>query len=286
MPETGTPAGLGALLADFSLDIPTGKGTGELEQARALIPPGTRVHLGFVDSEDLDTPVRAARDLRRSGFVPVPIIAARRLESQRMLGEYLARLQAADASQNVLIVGGDPARPLGPYPDAGSVIGSGLLERHGVEEVSVAGHPGGHPVVADSVLWSALEGKAAALGQRGLRASVITQFGFDANLALAWLAGLRARRLSLPVRVGVPGPASVQRLMAYASRCGVSVTAQSARDYGFSQADLTATAGPDRFIRALAAGYDARVHGEVKLHFYPFGRIETTATWINRFRGL
>jgi len=285
MPETGWPAALDALLADFSLDVSTGKDPGELAQARALTAPGTRVHVGFVDGEDLATPVSAARALRQSGFVPVPIIAARRLGSPRVLREYLARLQAADAGRSVLVVGGDPAGPQGPYPDAASVIGSGLLEDHGVADVSVVGHPGGHPAVADGMLWSALAGKASALERRGLSGSVITQFGFDATLVLAWLAGLRARALSLPVRVGVPGPATVGRLMAYASRCGVTVTPGSARDYGISPADPTATAGPDLFIRALAAGYDARAHGEVKLHFYPFGGIAAMATWINGFRG-
>lgn len=271
----------GALLADFSLGM-TGKDVGELERARVAIPPGTRVHVGFVDSEDLAMRVGAARAVRRSGLVPVPIIAARRLRSEEMLREYLAALRAADAGGSVLIVAGDPVQPQGPYPDAASVIGSGLLEEYGVRQVSVAGHPGGHPAVADSVLWPALAGKAAALEQRGLDGSVITQFGFDPDLALAWLAGLRARGVDLPVRVGVPGPTGVRRLLSYASRCGVSVSAGTARAYGFSLTDLTGTAEPDRFIRALASGYDARLHGEAKLHFNTFEGIAATAEWISQ----
>jgi methylenetetrahydrofolate reductase (NADH) len=85
------------------------------------------------------------------------------------------------------------------------VIGSGVLEQYGVRKVSVAGHPGGHPAVGDGVLWRAMAGKAAALEQRGLAGSVVTQFGFDPGLVLAWLTGVRARGISLPVRVGVPG---------------------------------------------------------------------------------
>jgi methylenetetrahydrofolate reductase (NADPH) len=278
-----TAAAPSALLADFSLGV-AGKEAGELEQARAVISPGTRVHVGFVDSEDLATRLSTARAVRRSGFVPVPIIAARRLRSEEMLREYLSGLRAADASDCVLVVAGDPAQPLGPYPDAASVIGSGLLEDHGVREVSVAGHPGGHPAVADRVLLPALAGKAATLELRGLGASVVTQFGFDAALVLAWLAGLRARGIGLPARVGVPGPAGVRRLLAYASRCGVAVSAPVALKYGFSLTDLTGTAAPDQFIHALASGYDQRLHGEVKLHFNAFGGFAATAEWISRFR--
>jgi methylenetetrahydrofolate reductase (NADH) len=272
-----------ALLADYSLGM-TGKDLGELARARAFIPLGTRVHVGFTDGQNLARRVSTARAVKSSGFVPVPVIAARRLRSETMLREYLDTLQAAGASGSVLVVAGDPAQPQGPYPDTASVIGSGLLEEYGVRQVSLAGHPGGHPAVASGLLWPALAAKVAALEQRGLSGSVVMQFGFDPGLALAWIAGLRARNISLPVRVGVPGPASVRLLMSYASRCGVSVSASAARDYGLSPAGPAATAAPDRFIRALASGYDLRAHGEVKLHFNPFGGFTATVEWISQLQ--
>jgi methylenetetrahydrofolate reductase (NADPH) len=284
MPGTRPSALPDSPLTDFSLGA-GGKDVRDLERARSVIPPGTRVHMGFLDSEDQETRLATARAVRGLGFVPVPLIAARRLESEVMLRGFLAGLRAAGASESVQVVAGDPAQPRGPYADSASVIGSGLLEEYGVRQVSVAGHPGGHPAVADDVLWSALAGKTAALARRGLAGGVSTQFGFDADVVLAWLAELRTRGISLPVRVGVPGPTGVRRLLAYASWCGVSVNEGVAREYGFSLTDPSGTAGPDRFIRALASGYDARRHGEAKLHFYPFGGIAATAAWISEFRG-
>ncbi|HEX7162325.1 MAG TPA: hypothetical protein VF223_13945 [Trebonia sp.] len=224
---------------------------GELAPARAVIPPGTRVHVGFTGGQDLTGRASTVRAVKRSGFVPVPVIAARRLRSEAMLREYLDTLQAADASGSVFVV---------------------------------AGHPGGHPAADDKVPWSALAGKAAALEQRGLGGSVVTQFGFDPELVLVWVAGVRERDISLPVRVGVPGPASTRLLLSYASRCGVSVSAPVAREYGLSRSGPAATAAPDRFIRALASGYDPRVHGEMKLHFNPFGGFRATAEWATQFR--
>jgi methylenetetrahydrofolate reductase (NADPH) len=241
--------------------------------------------VGFLDGEDMAMRLTMVRAVTRAGFVPVPIIAARRLVSEGMLTRYLTELQAAGATGSVLVVAGDPEPPRGPYADAHSVIGSGLLESHGVREVSVAGHPGGHPAVADGVLWQSLAGKAAALERQGLKGGVVTQFGFDAELFLAWLAKVRARGLRLPVRIGVPGPASVRRLLAYASRCGVGVSARAASEYGFSLADPAGEAGPDRLIQALAAGLDARLHGDVKLHFNTFGGFAATVEWISRVAG-
>ena len=274
-----------ALLGRPSMDMQW-KEIGALQRVSPLIPPpGTRLHVGFLDSEDMAMRVATVRAITQCGFVAVPIIAARRLESERMLRDYLAALRTVGGFGSVMVVGGDPALPRGPYPDAGSVIGSGILDEHGVREVVVAGHPGGHPAVADgAVLWQALAGKVAALERRGLRGAIVTQFGFDPAQVLAWIADLRAWGISVPVRVGVPGPASVRSTLANASRYGVAVSAPVAREYGFSLGDLTGDAAPDRFIQALAAGYDAAPHGEVRLHFNTFGGITRTATWINRTR--
>lgn len=71
----------GGLLADCSLEV-AGKDVDGLEHAPAHLPPGTRFEVAFVDSEDLAARMRTARAIMRSGFVPVPVIAARRLESQ------------------------------------------------------------------------------------------------------------------------------------------------------------------------------------------------------------
>ncbi|MGH3169341.1 MAG: hypothetical protein ACRDN0_26100 [Trebonia sp.] len=274
----------GALLAGFSLDI-TSREIGELLPARAVIPAGTPVQLAFPDSADLAERVSTARAIKEAGFTPVPIIAARRLQTQAMLQDYLAVLREAGAGESVLVVAGDPAQPRGPYPDATAVISSGLLEEHGVRRVSIASHPGGHPAVAHGALWAALDAKTAALSRQGLGGDVVTQFGFDATQVLAWLAGVRARGIGLTVRVSVPGPATVRRLLAIASRCGVTVSAPAARDYGLPLTEPAATAGPGPFIRTLASGYDPRSHGDVKLHFNAFGGFAATVKWISRFRG-
>jgi hypothetical protein len=84
-----------------------------------LSAPSTRVHVGFTGSGDLATRVAAARALKKSGFAPVPVIAARRLRSEAMLREYPDAPRTAGASGSILVVGGDPAQPQGPYPGHG-----------------------------------------------------------------------------------------------------------------------------------------------------------------------
>lgn len=274
---------LSLLLQDVSMEM-TGKDAQRLEEAGSLIAPGTRINITFLENEDLGMRLRAARTVRDLGFIPVPHVSARRLRSREMLEEYLGALEREGASENLFVVGGDPAVPHGPYADALAVMSSGLLQSHGVRHIGVSGYPEGHPGIAEDSLWAALEGKAALLAEQGLAGSIITQFGFDVDPVLGWVEEVRRRGIGLPIRVGVPGPAGVRRLMSYAARFGVGTSAGIARKYGFSITNLMGTAGPDRFVRALAEGYRPERHGELKLHFYTFGGLRATSEWLARFR--
>jgi methylenetetrahydrofolate reductase (NADPH) len=271
------------LLSDFSLEM-TGKDAGKLEEARGNIPPGTRINVTFLENEEPRMRLEAIKAVKRFGYVPVAHISARRLRSREMLEEYLSALAAEDAAENVLIIAGDPVEPLGPFEDALAVIKSGVLQQYGVRNIGVGGYPEGHPAIPESALWSALEGKVAALRQQELPGAVITQFGFDVDSVLKWIEAVRERGIDLPVRVGVPGPAGVRRLLTFAGRLGVGTSAGIAKKYGFSISNLMGTTGPDKFILSLAEGLDPERHGEVKLHFYTFGGLKATSDWIADFR--
>jgi methylenetetrahydrofolate reductase (NADPH) len=160
------------------------------------------------------------------------------------------------------------------------VIETGLIERHGFRAVAIAGHPDGHPDVADAVIWAAMAAKVAALAERRLESQIVTQFSFDAARVLAWLRDVRARGIDLPVRIGIPGPTGVRTLLRYASRCGVAASAGAVAKYGLSLGRLLGHAGPDRFVAELQAGLDPALTGRVHLHIFPFGGFAQTADWL------
>ncbi len=277
-----TPAAL-KLLDNFSLEM-TGKDIPGLEEASRAIPQGTKINVTFLGNEDLEMRVAAARRVKELGFVPVPHISARRLQSQQQLEEFLAALHGVDATDHVFCVGGDPATPEGPYPDSLSVIRSGVLQQYGVREVSIAGYPEGHPDISAEVLWQHLEDKSAALAEQGLDAVVLTQFAFDAEAVLKWVLEVRDRGIDSEIRVGTPGPAGIKRLLGYARRFGVGTSAGIVKKYGFSLTNLMGTAGPDRFVGELGdlLAADAR-SGRVRTHFYTFGGLLATAEWAQAF---
>jgi methylenetetrahydrofolate reductase (NADH) len=267
------------VLDDFSMEM-TGKDVAKVENAAGVIPPGTRINVTFLENEDLQMRVDAAAAVKRLGFTPVPHISARRIKSQEMLEEYLSALRDIGAADNVLIIGGDPTVPMGPYKESLAVIESGLLEQYGVRHVSMGGHPSGDPNIPADVLIPSLQKKAAALARLGIPGTIITQVDFDIDRVLEWIAEVREAGVDVPIRVGVPGPASVKLLLGFASRLGISTSTTIAKKYGLSVTNLLGKAGPENFIRDLQSGLDPAKHGVVKLHFYTFGGFKTTAEWI------
>jgi len=269
------------LLADASLEM-TGKDVPGLLEATAALRPGTRINVTYLGNEDLPMRVAASKAVLEQGFIPVPHISARRVTSEDDLREFLAALQGVGATENVFAVGGDPNPPHGPYPDALSIIRTGILPEYGVKHVSIAGYPEGHPDIPTDVLWSHLVDKHTALKEAGLGSTVLTQFLFDVDAAVRWIEEVREHGVDSLIRIGVPGPAGIKRLLSFASRFGIGANAMIVKKYGFSLTNLMGTAGPDRFITDLA-GRLTPEHGDIGLHFYAFGGLKATAEWIRDF---
>ncbi len=271
------------LLDGFSLEM-TGKDVPGLEEARHAIPPGTKINVTFLGNEDLDMRVTAAKAVKDMGFVPVPHISARRLKSQDQLEEFLGRLQEVGATEHVFSVGGDPAEPEGPYPDSLSVIRTGLLQKYGAREVSIAGYPEGHPDIKTDVLWRHLEEKSAELKTQGLDGVILTQFAFDTDPVMTWIKEVRERGIESQIRVGTPGPAGIKRLLGFARRFGIGANAMIVKKYGFSLTNLMGTAGPDRFVSDLSSLLaEDPAAGDVRLHFYTFGGLLATCEWAREY---
>lgn len=265
----------------YSLEM-TAKELDGLREAASLIRPNTQVAVTFLPGEEMDQRVEAAKLVRSLGFEPIVHLSARRLTSKEELDGYLARITGEAGVKRVFLIAGDPPEPEGPYADSLQVIESGLLEKHGITIAGVGGHPEGHPNVSKPDLWVWMEKKIAALRERGIVPLVVTQFAFDDDAIVEWVGEMRARGIDVPVRLGVPGPAGIKRLLGFAKRCGVGASASVMKKYGVSLTNLIGSAGPDKLVDSLDKKLGDE-HGRVRLHFYPFGALTASAEWINKY---
>lgn len=266
----------------YSLEV-SAKDIPALTAAAPRMLPGSTISIPYLPGQNDDARLAAARAVRALGLVAMPHLSARRIASLAELESFVTRAVAEAGIERCFVIAGDPSTPLGPFADSSSLIETGVFERAGIQVVGVGGHPEGHPVMSAADRWEVLERKCRSIGMRGMTPLIVTQFGFDADIVLAWLKTLRERGIEHPVRVGVPGPAGIAVLARYAALCGVSACASMWSKYGISLGKLFGTAGPDAFVDRLAAGLTEE-HGEVSLHFFPFGGIAQSVRWIEQYR--
>lgn len=276
------PWSAGNIAHAYSLEVGA-KDMPALRAAAARIAPASTIAIPYLPREDNEARLAAARSVRTLGFEPMPHLSARRIASFAEFESFVQRAVAEAGVERCFVIAGDPAIPTGPFADSAALIDTGVFERAGMKVIGVGGHPEGHPVMATAEQWEVLERKCHSIEQRGMTPLIVTQFAFDADIVLTWLKALRARGIAHPVRVGVPGPASIAVLARYAALCGVGACAAVWSKYGVSIGKLFGTAGPDRFVERLAAGLTA-AHGEVSLHFFPFGGIAQSVKWIEQYR--
>jgi len=284
----GATASPGAidLLRSFSIELnPSDSKT--VQAATERLDPGTEVCLVWIPDSDPMEMIAPAATLKRAGHFPMPHVGARHLQSAAQLQRLAERLKDAGVDR-ILIVGGDRAKPAGPYDSSLAVMQAGAFQRVGISRFAIGGFPEGNPHIPDKALNEALAAKVSFARSEGLQLSIITQFCFKAEPVIEWMRGVRARGIDVPIRVGLAGPASLLTLMRYAIRCGIGNSLRVLSENP-SFAKVLVERGPEPIIRELAAGMANADGGPLAiagLHFYAFGGFRKTMDWIDAERSL
>ncbi|HUL93242.1 MAG TPA: methylenetetrahydrofolate reductase [Burkholderiales bacterium] len=269
---------ISAFLARASLEL-SSRDPAEIDACVGLLEPGTPVYISFPPGQTYHGTVALAARLARAGFRPVPHVAARRIAGREALDDYLARVAGEAGVDSAMVIAGDSDRPGGAFDSSLALLETGLFQRHGIVRIGVAGYPEGHPRIAASVLETALAAKKTFARRSGLELGIVTQFCFEADSILSWVAKMKGHGLS--VRVGLAGPASLPRLLRFAAMCGVgnSVRALKARPGAITR--LMVEAGPETALRTLARHAEPPIAGA---HFFCFGGLIRTARWLHAVR--
>jgi methylenetetrahydrofolate reductase (NADPH) len=242
-----------------------------------ILPSGAQVYLSAVPKRDAAEQIAAAVRVSAARLEPVPHIAVRNFADRTTLDSFLARLAGEAGVRRALVISGDRDQPAGTLRSAIEAIDSGVLQRHGMTEIGIAGYPDGHPRLSQQELDRALTDKIAIAAQIGLSIHIVTQFCFDATPIVTWIERLRDFGIENPVRIGLAGPTNIASLLRYARRCGVTASAQGlARQAGLAR-HVFGMSAPDALLRAIAK-QNGRL-GDVTPHFFSFGGIPATARW-------
>src|SRR5215831_14370103 len=214
------------LLKDYSIEATVVRAE-KIARFTDVVAPGKRIFIPHTPHTSFAEMIELAVRLRREQVEPVPHIVARRIETLAELDKFLKRLAGEAGVTQALIVAGDIDKPAGELRSALQVLESGLLEKHGIRTIGVAGHPEGHRDVSDPVLRDALKRKNAYAEQHGANVYIVTQFVFSAEPVIAWETSHGNDIKALPITVGLPGPATARTLLKYALECGIGVSLQA-----------------------------------------------------------
>ena len=183
---------------------------------------------------------------------------------------------------NALCVAGDITADKPAYNSSLEVLQTGLFKQYGFREVGVAGHPEGSKAIGEERVEQALRGKAEFAKTAGFNMYFAAQFGFDPQPFIDWEAATSAKGISLPIHVGLPGPASLRQLAKFAMLCGVGASMRMLTSRTSAMANLLSTQAPDEMVAALARYKGANPQSRFKkVHFFAFGGVVKTARSAN-----
>ncbi len=248
-----------------------------------LLPPGTRVYVPFLPDANFHDSVAASARLLEHGMQPVPHVPARAIRSAAELDEWLAALTDV-GGRSILLIAGDRKVAAGPFENTLDLLASGRLADYGLNRIGIAGHPEGSPFATGAELERALAVKREYAAAHGVDLWIVTQFVFGSKRTIEWLAHMRRSGVDLPIYIGLPGPARLSTLIAYAAHCGVSVSAKVLRKRP-GAARLLGRWTPDGLVRDLALhaarAPDSAMDG---IHVYPFGGVPSATQWLSSLR--
>lgn len=281
-------AATAAFLRGLSVEI-TPKQVDKLPLLKEKLAPGSQVFIALIDAGDRAAQITIAQAVSAAGFAPVPHVPARFIVDEADLKSRIQALAAAGAT-TMLVLGGGAPQPLGRYNAAIQLLATGVFEANSVTRIGVAGHPEGNPDITrahgEAALLAALQEKQAYLARHGLQGFIATQFLFDAAPVAGWAESLRREGITLPVHVGIPGPATIKTLAKYAALCGVGNSARFIRKQALNLTRLLTVNTPDDFVADLAQLHFGRPDlGIAAPHLYPFGGFERLFGWLDGIRG-
>ncbi|MBF9036356.1 methylenetetrahydrofolate reductase [Rhodobacterales bacterium HKCCE2091] len=281
--EPSRPANgaLEAFLQDYSIEVMP-RTAEKVEDFRALLPEGTRVYIAHIDGTEIGDMVATAKRLSEAGMQVMPHFPARSIPDRATLADWIARYRGEAGVDQGLILAGGIAEPRGEFESSIQLLESGMFD--GFRRLHVAGHPEGNkdidPNGGDAAVMEALRWKQAFSKNTDAEMAIATQFCFDAGPIIAWADRLRAEGITLPVHIGIAGPAKLQTLIKFAIACGVGPSLKVLQKRAMDVTKLMLPYEPTDVLTALAAHKAANPEFNIeRVHFFPLGGIKTNANW-------
>ena len=237
------------------------------------LPSGSTVTVTASPSKGLEATVALAERLAARGYDVVPHLAARMISGRTELAEISDRLRRVGVT-TVFVPGGD-ADPVGAYVGAMDLLDDLAALGNPFAQVGITGYPESHPTIHDDITVQTMWDK------RRLATQVVSNLTFDPNVLGGWVRRVRARGVTTPILVGLPGPVDRAKLLTMATKIGVGESTRFlAKNRGvFARIAVPGGYDPMRLLTRAAGVLGSEEMNVSGLHLFTFNQVAETETW-------
>tara|TARA_B100000686_G_C16651915_1_gene896040 strand:- start:19 stop:747 length:729 start_codon:yes stop_codon:yes gene_type:complete len=236
---------------NFSLEI-------GLKTELDTLPKIQDIYITLLQGDKYKDVANKAKELVALGKNPVPHFPARSIKNKNELKEYVSMCIDFGVKQ-VLVIGGS-AQPIGDFHCSLQLFETGLFEDF---KIGIAGHPEGSPDISDKDLEKAMKDKIPYADY------IVTQWLMESSPIIDFVS-----KQTLPVHVGIAGPAKITSLLKFASIVGAKNSLSFLKSNASKAVDLFRPRKPDDLIEKIK---DVTKN----FHIYTFGGLKETNKWLS-----
>ncbi len=278
-----------AFLSGHSLEVMP-RTAAKIDDFRPLLAPGSEIYIAHIEGTPIEDMLATAARLHGEGFRVTPHFPARLIKDRATLGEWIDRYRAAADIDSALVLAGGVAKPVGAFADSMQLLDTGLFERAGIRRLRVAGHPeGSRDIDPDGSMKNvsqALVWKQQYSIDTSAEMAIVTQFAFEAAPIIKWVENLAEQGITLPVHIGIAGPAKLQTLIRFAIACGVGPSLKVLQKRAMDVTKLLLPYEPTQIVTELATHKAQNPDFAIqKAHFFPLGGIGSSTKWARAHGG-
>ena len=272
-----------AFLDGYSIEVMP-RTAEKVDNFRDLLPEGTRVYIAHIEGTPIEDMVVTAKRVAAEGYKVMPHFPARIIKDQATLEDWIARYQGEAGVEQALVLAGGVKDPHGDFDSSMQLLETGAFDRAGFKRLHVAGHPEGNrdidPDGSRKNVEDAMQWKQKFSERTDAEMALATQFAFDADPIIKWADDLAAAGVTLPIHIGIAGPAKLQTLIKFAIACGVGPSLKVLQKRAMDVSKLLLPYEPTDVLTKLAAHKAANPDFNItNVHFFPLGGIKTNAEW-------
>ena len=280
MKTNQTEINIKSLIKDFSIET-TPDVYAKYGQFTEFLSEKNDVYVTYLPDEKSENVIETSKKINEEGLTAIPHLPARTIKDNSELEKYIGSLSEIAGCNKILVIGGGSIQT-GNIASSMQVLKTDLLSKYNFVQVGLAGHPEGNPDISDKELDKAIIEKNMFAQNVDFKMYLATQFFFESSSFEKWESHLISLKNNLDIHAGIPGPATLKTLISFATSCGISNSMRFLSKQVLNISKLAISKTPDKLIVDLAEYKQMNPSSKLaKLHFYAFGGIKKTSSWLN-----